>query len=50
MHSVAIENTTFCRTNLSDTIRKYSKNTRIHYYEYDADINSYDMIEKSKVI
>lgn len=38
------------RTNLSDTIREYSKNKRIHYYEYDADINSYDLIERSKVV
>lgn len=38
------------RTNLSDTIREYNKNKRIHYYEYDADINSYDLIERSKVV
>ena len=38
------------RTNLSDIIHEYSKNKRIHYYEYSADISSYDLIERSKVV
>lgn len=40
----------FGRTKLSEIIHGYTKNERVHYYEYDADVNSYDLIEQSKVI